>query len=100
MNLRRIAICLCLMASALSTGGRAEESNLWPGPVRQRDKAGQVKSWTALGPLLFDEPTSDGDRITGFRPFYVRREAGDQAEVTTLYPIFYYRSYQGSYVWR
>ena len=101
MTFHRLTVWLGLTTAVFAAREAAGESNAWPGPVTQTDAAGKVVSWNALGPLLFDEPAPDGERVSGFRPFYVRRTAatGETAEVTVLYPFFHYRGYGESYAW-
>ena len=101
MTLHRTPVWLGLAAFLWSAGARAEENNFWPGPVMRTDADGEVASWTALGPLFFDEPASDGGREQGFRPFYVWRTdpANGRPEITSLYPLFSYRNYGDNYVW-
>jgi len=100
MTIHHISVWLGLAAAGLPWAGAAE-TNIWPGPVTQTDAGGNRTSWTALGPFLFDEPESQGGRVAGFRPFFVRRTdpAGEQVETTSLYPLFYLRRYGDTYEW-
>lgn len=101
MTIRLISVWLGLAAALWSAGAMAEERNTWPGPVVREDPSGGAASWTAAGPLLFSEPASDGGWAEGFRPFYVRQAAPvtGQVEVTSLYPLFSYRSYGDAHAW-
>ncbi len=87
------AVCLC--------GARAEETNAWPGPVSWSDGRTGAQSWTAAGPFLFDQPDPDGGRLSGLRPFYVRRAdpSGQVSETTALYPIYTGRRYGDHFEW-
>jgi hypothetical protein len=118
---RRLLILLGLPAALLAGSLVADESNTWPVVVRQIGPAGNVESWNALGPFFFnytfnaaapvagsaapraaaEQPAQPGDVVSGFRPLYVQRKTpgGNLAEVTVLYPIFFYRSYGDYYLW-
>jgi hypothetical protein len=90
--------CAAALFVARARGG---EQNDWPGPVTRTDAAGRLESRNILGPLIFQEPSPEGGRVAGFRPFYVRRvnSKGELEETTVLYPIFYYRTYADMYQW-
>jgi len=79
----------------------ADEVNAWPIYVLRLNPAGQTQSWSAMGPLIFSQPSVEGGVLNGFRPFYVRRatEKGETVETTVLYPLFYYRRYGDTYEW-
>lgn len=119
MTLSRIGVWL-LLAGAVACG-RAEETNFWPLKVTE---TGTADDWTAAGPFLFSEPTAQGGRIFGFRPFYVEWDSiphfggalepgiplipesnlppGQKPaleEYTVLYPLFHYRDYGSTYSW-
>jgi hypothetical protein len=98
MTRLRILLQLAAMTGLAAISGRAGECNDWPFWV---GGASGETSWTALGPFLYSQPAPEGERVGGFRPFYVERKlpSGEAAEVTVLYPIFYYRSYGSSYSW-
>lgn len=100
MKMIRITSLLAVLASAV--GAYAEpESNLWPGPVSHLDSQGNTISWTGLGPFLFAKPDPEGGAISGFRPFYVSRTKSDGSvrNLSILYPLFWYRSYDDATVW-
>jgi len=88
-------------AVALACSLHAEETNAWPFKVEQHGATPAESSWTAAGPFLFDQPAREPGRISGFRPFYVKRTDADGAtvETTVLYPLFYYRNYSDTYEW-
>jgi hypothetical protein len=101
MTLQGITVCVCFSAAVLARGVRGSEQNDWPGPVTRTDAAGHVESRDTLGPLIFQEPSPEGGRVAGFRPFCIRRanSKGELEETTVLYPLFYYRSYGDMYEW-
>lgn len=101
MTLQGITVCMFFSAAVIAGEAYGTEQNYWPGPVTEKDSAGQVQSRDTLGPLIFQEPAPEGERVSGFRPFYVRRvdSKGKGAETTVLYPIYYYRSYGDMYEW-
>ena len=94
----RILLQLAFLAGIAAVRIEAGETNAWPFFVGEQP-AWTV--WTGLGPFLYSQPAPGGERVGGFRPFYVRRTAatGEAQEVTVLYPIFYYRSYGENYSW-
>ncbi|HEX3729469.1 MAG TPA: hypothetical protein VHV47_06670 [Opitutaceae bacterium] len=101
MTFLRYLAALGAVAAALAPWARAEEDNLWPFYVGHTDEKGQVQSWTALGPFFFSHPEANGDRVSGFRPLYLRRDTTglDTPEVDVAYPIFYWRSYRNNAEW-
>lgn len=101
MTLKGIAVCIGLSAAAFAAGAHGTEQNDWPGPVTLTDAAGHMESRDALGPLIFQEPSPEGGRVAGFRPFFVRwvNSKGEMEETTVLYPLFYYRTYSDMYEW-
>ncbi len=91
----RLTALACVAALAFAARADADERSALPAP------GGSAKSWTALGPFLFSQALAPAGRVSGFRPFYVERKAGDGgiAEATVLYPLFYYRAYGPNYEW-
>jgi len=121
VTFRRFFLWFGLLAAPIAGRLIADEVNRWPVVVKQTGPAGTVESWNSLGPLLFnytfapgapvadahtrralgEQPAQPGDVISGFRPLYVQRRTpdGGLAEVTVLYPLFFYRSYGDYYTW-
>lgn len=85
----------------VSAAARADEQGIWPLYAIHTQRDGKIDSWHGLGPLIFSEPRADGNRDTGFRPFYLRRTTadGETAEVEVLYPLFFWRSRGPNYSW-
>lgn len=75
-------------AAALCACAHAAERNIWPFWVAQADEATGARDWQAVGPLFFEKVNGPGDEVRGFRPFYLRREAGDRVQSSALYPFF------------
>jgi hypothetical protein len=96
----RFTLLLGLLAGIAAARAGADECNAWPFFVGEEGGPG-FDSWTALGPFVFSKPAPAGDRLEGFRPFYVERThpSGGTAETTVLYPLFYYRTYGDNYSW-
>jgi hypothetical protein len=104
MTTLRFTLLLGFLAGAVAARAAAEENNVWPfwvGDTTNRAPAPDLDSWTALGPFFYSQPTPAGETVGGFRPFYIKRTgaSGQTAEVTVLYPLFYYRSYGANYEW-
>ena len=101
MTLKGITVCMGFSAAVIASAALGSEQNEWPGPVTRTDMAGHVESRDTLGPLIFQEPTPEGGRVAGFRPFYVHRinSKGEPEETTVLYPLFYFRNYGDMYEW-
>lgn len=98
--LLRFAAVLGLALTA--TGGAlGAEQNGWPVRVAEQDAGGRSGSWTGAGPFLFSQPTSEGGRLSGVRPFYVKRTdpKGELLETDVLYPLFTYRTYHDTFAW-
>ncbi len=109
----RILLQLAALGGAAAVCALAGETNVWPfwvgdtpdetPPLTQggNGAAGNASSWTAIGPFFYSQPAPEGERVGGFRPFYIKRTlpSGGVDEVTALYPIFYYRSYGTTYSW-
>jgi len=111
-----LTLMLGLLVGIAAARARADEANVWPfwvgetadqasaaSPVPATDAGWDegFDSWTWLGPFLFSKPAPEGERLEGFRPFYVERTSasGQAQESTVLYPLFYYRSYGSNYSW-
>lgn len=77
-------LCAALLAAAAL---RAEEQNGWPLLVRQTPPDAAVPSEQYFGPLIFSKQVPDGE-IEGFRPFYLRAQAGAKESHAFLYPFF------------
>lgn len=77
------------------------EQNIWPAWVAQRDVAGGIQEWQAVGPLFFRKPLPEGMTARGFRPFYFEKHngAGALTEWSFLYPILVYRTDGEVYRW-
>jgi hypothetical protein len=101
MILSRLLAAAGVAAAAFAVDASADEHNVWPAYVGHADAEGQIQSWTALGPFFFSHPIAPAERVSGFRPFYTKREGrgNDAAEVTVLYPLFYRRIYGPNYEW-
>jgi hypothetical protein len=101
MSTVRFAALLGLLAVAAAWPARAEEENLWPAYVAEKDVDGQTQSWDAAGPLVFSEatPAPEAGTAEGFRPFYVRVTGGGIVRTDILYPLFFIRKYPDSYKW-
>ncbi|MBS0632568.1 MAG: hypothetical protein JSS11_11680 [Verrucomicrobia bacterium] len=92
MKLLRHLALLGLTAALVARAG-TEESNVWPIRVAELAPGGEVESWRALGPLLFEKPAPTGGTVAGFRPFYIVRTDtnGHVRERDFLYPLFTWR---------
>ncbi|MDO8539276.1 MAG: hypothetical protein Q7S40_02465 [Opitutaceae bacterium] len=91
---------VAVVASGAMRAGPAErESNFWPVLVRQLDEHRQPESWTGAGPLLFNRPTADGGRASGFRPFWYQTHdaRGEFRSGYFLYPLFSYTVDENTY---
>ncbi len=101
MTLARLTVLFGLTAAAAAFRAQADEVNVWPVVVQQRDPSGQVVSWTGAGPLLFSTPSPAPEAGTnrGFRPFYVNMKTDESEKTDILYPLFYYRKYPDAYKW-
>ncbi|HWA85464.1 MAG TPA: hypothetical protein VG710_04525 [Opitutus sp.] len=100
MNFLRF-IAFAAFAAESVVCARAEELNAWPARVAETDDAGDVVSWTAAGPLLYDQPAESGARLVGFRPVFANWTGPDGATLETdvLYPLFVYRTNAETYRW-
>lgn len=109
------------LLAPLAAAQTADEVNVWPFSVTQIGPSGAAESWSGLGPFLFkytlnpaapvpsaalrhaggEQPAQPGDEVSGFRPLYVQRHLpdGTLAEVTVLYPLYYWRDYGDYYKW-
>ncbi len=101
--LRPAALALTLAALGLVSPSEAAqlEENAWPVVVRRFDETGQIRSWQAVGPLVYRQPMDDGTIVSGLRPLFLRRQQPDGAEkeVRVLYPLFTYRAGPESLRW-
>ncbi|HVS53207.1 MAG TPA: hypothetical protein VHD62_12700 [Opitutaceae bacterium] len=111
MNVPRLLALLGLLLA--ETGGRVlagesprastaeRERNGWPFVVARTDAENRRESWSAAGPFLFDQPTVDGGRVGGFRPFWVEAHdaRGDFRSAFFLYPLFSYREDENTRQW-
>jgi hypothetical protein len=97
--LRILAVIGCLIAHSALAGGM--ERNAWPVKVDQLDAAGHIISWESVGPLVFNQPGTEGGRVGGVRPLYVQTTDpnGMTTEATVVYPIFIYRADSDRYRW-
>jgi hypothetical protein len=103
MNWLRVLTTLGWVAGGLSVAALrapARESNGWPFWVGQINREDKVQSWTALGPVGFEQPgpsLSPGQSASvlgGVRPLYVWRKdpANRLREAHAAYPLFSYRA--------
>ena len=101
MTCARLTALIGLAAAAAAFRARADEVNAWPVYVLHEDPAGQVQSWSSLGPLLFSGPfpSPDAGHVSGLRPLYVELRDSDSTNTDILYPLFFYRRYSDSYSW-
>lgn len=99
MNFLRLTAIVAAAFAAARAG--AAERNAWPVRVAQTDRAGEIVSWEAAGPLIFKKPAADGDTVSGFRPLFAQwiTPGGDVRETNVLYPIFVYRADSETYSW-
>ncbi|HVU23990.1 MAG TPA: hypothetical protein VHE13_07680 [Opitutus sp.] len=100
MNYLRL-LALAALAAACGAPAWAEESNFWPFRVAQTDASGDTVSWTAAGPLLFEQPAGDGATLSGFRPVFATwtGPGGRTFETDVLYPLFVHRTTGDTYRW-
>lgn len=101
MRRARQTAVIGLWAAAAAFRACGTETNAWPGPVKETNSAGDTRSWTALGPLLFSTPAPapDTGRASGLRPFYVQTATQDCVKTDILYPLFFFRQYPDYYKW-
>ena len=83
-------LCAALLAVAATRG---EERNGWPLFVEQSPPDAPVSSRQMLGPLLFAKESTG--LVAGFRPLYLRAEAGDKESAALLYPLFTWEKQPG-----
>jgi hypothetical protein len=98
----RFALLTLLLFTAIAPADSQErERNFWPVVVQQLDDDGEVRSWSAAGPLLFARETPDGGRTRGVRPLWVdsTNEHGELRTALGLYPFFTWSADDERYRW-
>lgn len=106
MHTFRRLLWIGLSAALFARAGAEErERNAWPFWVGQTE-AGEVTSWQAAGPIVFEKPALPNDitkdaTISGVRPFWVawRDRDGQVTNATVLYPLWFYRGDADSEQW-
>jgi hypothetical protein len=101
MNFLRFIVFAALAAGSIACARAAEELNAWPVRVAEADDAGDIVSWTAAGPLIYEQPADNAATLVGFRPIFAHWSGPDGATLETdvLYPLFVYRTNAESYRW-
>ena len=83
------ALCTSLLIATVLIGA---ERNVWPLVVQQVDSDGKITAAEYLGPLFFHKLGPDGEKISGFRPFFLKRVKGSLESNFLLYPFFTWKN--------
>ena len=96
-HIRKLRLSAWLALATLLTVPplHADEHNVWPFWVGQRNATGQLESWQAVGPIFFGQPGPANRETAGLRPLFQQtREAGRETRYF-LYPFFTWQTEAG-----
>ena len=87
---RRLVVWLLLGAAMIATRARAEEANVWPFWVGDRDeRTGDITAAQALGPLLVEKRDPATGAVTQiWRPIFLRHQQPGREPAFLLFPFF------------